>query len=70
MTPLQRRVHCTSVPKSYFRDVEFAICNLSDTVFAVDYSWGGGGGGGGGGGSRDICIKRLSYLFTVFKYLK
>ena len=48
-------------PEINFRDVEFAICNLYDTVFAVDYSW------GGGGGSRDICIKRLSYLCTVFK---
>ena len=57
----------TSVPKSYFRDVEFAICNLSDTAFAVVIV---GGGVGGGGCSRDICIKRLSYLCTVFKYLK
>ena len=30
-------------PEINFRDVEFAICNLSDAVFAVDYSWGGGG---------------------------
>ena len=30
-------------PEINFRDVEFAICNLYDTVFAVDYSWGGGG---------------------------
>ena len=31
-------------PEINFRDVEFAICNLSYTVFAVDYTWGGGGG--------------------------